>query len=88
VRHVPAQAKGNAAFQSGRHEEAVQHFTEAIEMDPQNHVLYSNRSAALVSPSRRPCTLNAYSERSRAASLVFQTASVQLSSQHSCAWLH
>jgi tetratricopeptide (TPR) repeat protein len=69
-----AQAKGNAAFQSGRHEEAVQHFTEAIELDPQNHVLYSNRSAALVSPSRHPWTLNASSGRSRAASLVRKTS--------------
>lgn len=62
------QAKGNAAFQSGNHEEAVKHFTEAIELDPQNHVLYSNRSAALVrckpphvifSPSPQACALTA-----------------------------
>ncbi len=40
------QAKGNAAFQAGRWDEAIQHFTAGIEADPTNHVLYSNRSAA------------------------------------------
>lgn len=40
------QAKGNAAFASGQFEDAIKHFTEAIEIDPGNHVLYSNRSAA------------------------------------------
>ncbi|KAJ2653595.1 Hsp90 cochaperone [Coemansia sp. RSA 1250] len=41
--------QGNAAFSSGNHEEAVKLFTQAIELDPTNHVLYSNRSAALSS---------------------------------------
>ena len=40
------QAKGNAAFQAGRWDEAIEHFTAGIEVDPTNHVLYSNRSAA------------------------------------------
>ncbi len=40
------QAKGNAAFQAGRWDEAIQHFTAGIEADSSNHVLYSNRSAA------------------------------------------
>ncbi len=48
------QAKGNAAFSAGNYEEAIQHFTAAIEKDPSNHVLYSNRSASHV---RVPCNV-------------------------------
>jgi len=39
-------AKGNAAFQAGNNDEAVEWFTKAIELDPKNHILFSNRSAA------------------------------------------
>lgn len=39
-------AKGNAAFSAGKYEEAISHFSAAIDVDPSNHVLYSNRSAA------------------------------------------
>jgi stress-induced-phosphoprotein 1 len=42
------QAQGNAAFSAGNFEEAVRHFTAAAELDPSNHVLYSNRSASKV----------------------------------------
>ncbi|CAK9171146.1 unnamed protein product [Ilex paraguariensis] len=41
-----AKAKGNAAFAAGNYAEAIRHFTEAIDLSPTNHVLYSNRSAA------------------------------------------
>ena len=48
-----SQAKGNDAFKLGNFEEAIDFFSKAIEVDPTNHVLYSNRSAAEVSDRRR-----------------------------------
>lgn len=38
--------KGNTAFQNKDYDIAVDYFTKAIQLDPTNHVLYSNRSAA------------------------------------------
>ncbi|XP_044755662.1 stress-induced-phosphoprotein 1 [Coccinella septempunctata] len=38
--------KGNAALQENKFEEAIRYYTEAINLDGNNHVLYSNRSAA------------------------------------------
>ncbi|KAL4533809.1 hypothetical protein Ndes2437B_g03133 [Nannochloris sp. 'desiccata'] len=45
-------SKGNTAFSAGKFEEAIQHFSDAIAVDPNNHVLYSNRSACFSSLMR------------------------------------
>merc|ERR1719183_49119 len=44
--------QGNAAFQAGDFQAAVAGFGEAILVDPTNHILYSNRSAAYLSMGR------------------------------------
>ena len=38
--------KGNESLKSNKVDEAIELYTQAIELDPENHVLYSNRSAA------------------------------------------
>jgi len=38
--------QGNKAFQAKDYDTAIALFTKAIELDSQNHVLFSNRSAA------------------------------------------
>ncbi|MCJ1396216.1 Hsp90 cochaperone [Xylographa bjoerkii] len=42
-------AEGNKAFAAKNFDEAVTKFTQAIELEPENHVLYSNRSGAYAS---------------------------------------
>lgn len=50
-----AKAKGNQAYQAGDHQQAIKHFSTAIQLEtPKNegkqlHILYSNRSAAALS---------------------------------------
>ncbi|XP_065184139.1 stress-induced-phosphoprotein 1-like [Sycon ciliatum] len=45
-------AKGNAAMQAGNAEQAVDFYTQGIAIDGNNHVLYSNRSAAYAKLNR------------------------------------
>src|SRR3990167_6498588 len=42
-------AKGNAAMAQNNFVDAVKYYSDAIALDPNNYVLYSNRSAAQVS---------------------------------------
>ncbi|TVY44912.1 Heat shock protein-like protein [Lachnellula occidentalis] len=42
-------ALGNKAIAEKNFDEAIEKFTEAIEIEPTNHILYSNRSAAFAS---------------------------------------
>jgi hypothetical protein len=41
-----SKALGNSAFSAGKFEEAIEHFTSAISLEPSNHVHYSNRSVS------------------------------------------
>ena len=41
--------KGNEFFEQGKFEDAIEAFTKAIELDPNDHRYYSNRSAAYLS---------------------------------------
>ena len=71
-RLAAVQALGNAAFSAGRMLDAVGHFTDAIALDPSNHVLYSNRSAAQARPG--PSGGLAVAWRAASASLLARAA--------------
>ena len=43
---IQLKTQGNEALAQNKLDEAIQLYTEAIELDPDNHILYSNRSAA------------------------------------------
>lgn len=43
---------GNAALKAGRLDEAVRHYTDAIQVDPENAVLYSNRAAVYLQQTK------------------------------------
>lgn len=47
--HLVSEMQGNAAFSSGDFQTAVDKFKQAIQLDEDNHVLYSNASASLLS---------------------------------------
>jgi tetratricopeptide (TPR) repeat protein len=51
-------AQGNAALQSENFTEAIQFYTQAIDIDPSNHILYSNRSAAYAKTNEFANSLN------------------------------
>ena len=41
--------RGNEAFAAKDYSKAIQHYSQAVRLDPLNHILYSNRSAAYAS---------------------------------------
>ena len=47
-----AQSKGNAAFFDGKYEEAIAEYSEAINLEPGNHLAHSNRSACYLQLER------------------------------------
>lgn len=50
--------KGNECVKNGKYIEAVLHYTQAIKMDPNNYVLYSNRSYAFLKLDQHYLSLN------------------------------
>lgn len=45
--------QGNAAFQANKYDEAINFYSQAINIDPDNHVLYSNRSASYLKADQK-----------------------------------
>lgn len=57
--------RGNEAYQAGDFKKAVECYTEGIDNDPTNAILYSNRSAAFLN-------LNQYTEARRDADMCIE----------------
>lgn len=49
---------GNQAFKENKFEEAAKFYSQAIEINPNDHILYSNRSGAYASISKYQEALN------------------------------
>lgn len=45
-RAVALKGEGNTFFKAGNYPKAIEKYSEAVDLDPDNHVYYSNRSAA------------------------------------------
>ncbi|TFK29337.1 hypothetical protein FA15DRAFT_398561 [Coprinopsis marcescibilis] len=56
-------AEGNKAFAAKNWDAAIDLFSQAIELDPKNHVLWSNRSAAKAGKKDWPGALSDADER-------------------------
>ncbi|KAJ1639595.1 hypothetical protein T492DRAFT_936296 [Pavlovales sp. CCMP2436] len=50
--------QGNTALKAGQTAEAVRFYTQALGLDPRNHLLYSNRAAAFAAQGRHDLALN------------------------------
>ena len=62
-------ALGNAAFTAGRFDEAIEHYSLALDGAPTSHVLYSNRAAAYLARRLPGDALNAISDANHAIRL-------------------
>lgn len=66
---APLKAKGNEAFAKGEYDVAIDRYTEAIELEPENKVYYSNRSAALVAFGSKATQLRALEDADKCIEL-------------------
>lgn len=61
-RAAAAKADGNTAYRDGDYDRAAQCYSRAIEADPSDHLLYSNRAAANLSAGKSEEALNDITE--------------------------